>query len=206
VIEHYASVKTPNCRWDYPNYPDCEIRFTRPVPDEQIAFQPDWHDYAARAAWRKFQVTQLKLGQPAPDIVGNDVQGKPAKLSDDRGRVVVLTVGYSFGEGDAAVKKCIELRKKHGNAPLAMVSVVEERPDEPYYAYNNAAGAGITWKVIADPHGVLCAHWCQETFPEVYVIDAAGILRFHGISGPYSEDFTPLVEDLLKEAESTKKP
>ena len=204
VIERYAGVKGPRYRWDWSNYPRRDLRFIRPVPDDEPGNSPD---YAAQAAKLKFQVTQLKLGHPAPDIVGKDPQGKPAKLSDERGRVVVLTVTRDFlEENDAALEQCHELLQKHGHAPLAMVSVVEEQPDQPYSAYNKARGAGITWKVIADPDGVQCARWCQQTFPEVYVIDAEGVIRFHGMGGKYSEDFTPLVEKLLKKAESSKRP
>lgn len=199
VIEHYAGVKAPSYHWEPPNY---DLRFTRPVTDDGFNGS---QEYSAQAARRKFQVTQLKLGRPAPDIVGKDPQGKPARLSDERGRVVVLTVGAEFGENDVAIRRCRKLLEKNGNAPLAMVSVVEEKPDQPYSAYNKARSAGITWKVIADPGGVLCARWRQITSPEVYVIDAHGVLRFHGMCGEYSEDFTPLVEKLLKKAGSTKR-
>lgn len=202
VIEHYAGVKGPRYRWDWSNYPRRDLRFIRPVPDDEPGNSPD---YSAQAAKRKFQVTQLKLGHPAPDIVGKDTQGKPAKLSDDRGRVVVLTIGPDFRENNVALKRCHELLEKHGNARLSMVSVVEEEPNQPYSAYNKARGAGITWKVIADPDGIQCSRWCQITFPELYVIDAEGILRYHGMCGEYSEDFTPLVEELLKKVESGKR-
>lgn len=37
-----------------------------------------------------FEVRNLLPGQPAPDISGEDVDGKPMKLSDFRGRVVLL--------------------------------------------------------------------------------------------------------------------
>ncbi len=203
VIEHYAGVKAPPYRWEGPDY---TLWLTRPVADEENGIIARWFDYPARAAARKFQTTQLKLGHPAPDIVGKDPQGMPAKLSDYRGRVVVLTIGHDFDENEIAIKRCRELLAKHGHAPLSMVSVVEAQPDEPYSAYNKTQGAGITWKVIADPDGNLCFRWCQETSPEVYVIDADGLLRYHGTCGEYSEDFTPLVEELLKKAESTKRP
>jgi hypothetical protein len=33
---------------------------------------------------------KLAIGQPAPEIVGHDIDGKPLKLSDYRGKVVLL--------------------------------------------------------------------------------------------------------------------
>lgn len=37
-----------------------------------------------------FQIRHLQPGKPAPEIVGEDIDGKPMKLSDFRGRVVLL--------------------------------------------------------------------------------------------------------------------
>jgi hypothetical protein len=37
-----------------------------------------------------FELHDLAVGKPAPDVVGADVDGKPMKLSDFRGKVVVL--------------------------------------------------------------------------------------------------------------------
>jgi beta-lactamase regulating signal transducer with metallopeptidase domain/protocatechuate 3,4-dioxygenase beta subunit/peroxiredoxin len=193
VIEHYAGVKGPRYRWEGEN----RLRLTRPIGDDELGIVPRGVDYSSRAAARKFQVTQLKIGQPAPDLVGKDLQGNAANLSDYRGRVVVLTVG-DLHKNDPTTKQCHELFEKHLEAPLTLISVLEERSDQPYYAYNRALEAGITWKVITDPDGELQARWCQITFPEIYVIDAEGFLRFHGRGGEYGEDFTQLVEKLLK--------
>jgi hypothetical protein len=33
---------------------------------------------------------KLAIGQPAPEIVGHDIEGKPLRLSDYRGKVVLL--------------------------------------------------------------------------------------------------------------------
>jgi hypothetical protein len=45
---------------------------------------------AARAEAPKFEKTRLQIGMVAPDIEGVDLEGVPFKLSDYRGRVVVL--------------------------------------------------------------------------------------------------------------------
>jgi hypothetical protein len=37
-----------------------------------------------------FEIRNLSIGKPAPEIIGEDVDGKPMKLSDYRGKVVVL--------------------------------------------------------------------------------------------------------------------
>ena len=37
-----------------------------------------------------FEIRNLSIGKPAPEIIGEDIDGKPMKLSDYRGKVVVL--------------------------------------------------------------------------------------------------------------------
>jgi len=45
---------------------------------------------ADKAKTDLFELRNLSVGKPAPEIVGADVDGKPMKLSDFRGKVVVL--------------------------------------------------------------------------------------------------------------------
>jgi hypothetical protein len=37
-----------------------------------------------------FEIRHLSIGKPAPEIIGEDIDGKPMKLSDYKGKVVVL--------------------------------------------------------------------------------------------------------------------
>jgi hypothetical protein len=47
-------------------------------------------DKAARELVRIKNLPNLKIGKPAPEIVGEDIDGRPFKLADYRGKVVVL--------------------------------------------------------------------------------------------------------------------
>ena len=44
----------------------------------------------AKADAEIFELTKLAIGQPAPEIEGEDIDGSPMKLSDFKGKVVVL--------------------------------------------------------------------------------------------------------------------
>ena len=46
--------------------------------------------YGERAKAVLFELDALAIGKPVPDIVGEDLDGKPMKLSDYRGKVVLL--------------------------------------------------------------------------------------------------------------------
>jgi hypothetical protein len=45
---------------------------------------------ADRASGELFEIRNLSIGKPVPDIEGEDLDGKPFKLSDYRGKVVVI--------------------------------------------------------------------------------------------------------------------
>lgn len=49
------------------------------------------HSPAERATAALFEMRQLQNGQPAPEIEGTDLHGKPIRLSDFRGKVVLLS-------------------------------------------------------------------------------------------------------------------
>jgi hypothetical protein len=48
------------------------------------------------AAHTLFEFNHLKKGKPVPDIIGEDIQGRRMKLSDYRGKVVILQFGESW--------------------------------------------------------------------------------------------------------------
>jgi hypothetical protein len=57
-----------------------------PTPDGKARLG----DLAAAELTRLRNLPNLKVGKPAPDIEGEDLDGKPLRLSDYRGKVVVL--------------------------------------------------------------------------------------------------------------------
>jgi hypothetical protein len=45
---------------------------------------------AGLVAWSWFSTGKPRIDRPAPEIIGKDLDGKPMKLSDFRGKVVML--------------------------------------------------------------------------------------------------------------------
>ena len=77
-----------------------------------------------------FELRNLTIGKTAPDIVGDDLDGKPLKLSDYRGKVVVLDFegnGHSLGRDVYAYER--SLVKRLEGKPFALVGVNSD-PDE----------------------------------------------------------------------------
>jgi peroxiredoxin len=82
----------------------CDAYFQRLVHSNQIetarkAFQLGY-DHSQRPALKEFLANRLKrlelVGKPAPEIVGKDVDGKPFRLADTRGKVVLVQFWASW--------------------------------------------------------------------------------------------------------------
>ena len=71
---------------------------------------------------------ELAIGKLAPEIVGNDVDGKPLKLSDYRGKVIVLVFWASWcGPCMEQVPHEVALAKRLAGKPFTILGVNMDR-------------------------------------------------------------------------------
>jgi AhpC/TSA family len=115
----------------------------------------------------------LAIGKPAPEVAGEDIDGKPMKLSDFRGKVVVLSFQRRRDElsrQDAAF--LARLAGRLNGRSLAVVGLAPETP-------------------MGERLGV-------RRVPTTVVVDAEGLLRFQCGWSPLVGDF---VERLVEQAE-----
>jgi peroxiredoxin len=144
------------------------------------------------------ELRRLSAGRPAPEIEGMDLDGKPMKLSDFRGKVVVLEIA-GFGvqlarAPDQAASQRIESFRRLASTiegkPVALLGVVEAHREE-YQKAIRASGLPIRFwwdperegqpelagKVWSRRPGPIHAAWDAEG-PNIYVIDAKGVIRY----------------------------
>lgn len=67
-----------------------QVRKTKAYPEVTIPFGEGEIKLGDLAGRELFEMRHLQPGKPAPVIVGEDINGKPMKLSDFRGKVVLL--------------------------------------------------------------------------------------------------------------------
>jgi thiol-disulfide isomerase/thioredoxin len=132
----------------------------------------------------RFGLIRLGLGQVAPDIAGLDSDDRPFKLSDYRGKVVVLTfsgnwcgpcVGMYPGER--------ALVERYKDRPFAILSVNTDTEKE---TLRKSIKVGdITWRCWWDGSrdGPITSSWNVRSFPTVYLLDAAGVIRDKQLRG-----------------------
>jgi thiol-disulfide isomerase/thioredoxin len=154
------------------------------------------------ASGELFSRRNLQVGKTAPDIDGTDHEGNGLKLSDYRGKVVVLTFSGNWcgpcrGMYPQERKLVAELRDK----PFALVSV---DTDKDVATLRKSITAGeVTWRSWWDggTDGPITTRWGVVSFPSIFVLDSAGVIRFKDVRG---DDLDRAVATLLKERAAEK--
>jgi thiol-disulfide isomerase/thioredoxin len=167
-----------------------------------------WRPYASRAEAARATVG-LKIGQRFPDLAYRDPAGKPRKLSDELGRVVILHFWGSWCPPCQA--EMPDLQKLHGQlkaaANIRFVFLPVREPVARSRAWANSRGIAIP---IADGGSAsekegaflladgrkLGDRDVARVFPTTYVLDRHGLVLFahHGPVGDWAS-LAPLLKD-----------
>jgi thiol-disulfide isomerase/thioredoxin len=144
--------------------------------------QPHWqHGTMAKFAAVRLDALRLPLplvGKPAPEVVGADADGKKLKLSDYRGKVVLLAFwGHWCGPCRALYPYERSLVARLAGRPFALVGVNSDRDRQ---ALRDAlAKETLTWPSFYDGGnmGPIASQWGVYSWPTLYLIDARGVIR-----------------------------
>ena len=144
-----------------------------------------------------YEIENLSVGRMAPDIEGEDLDGVHFKLSDYRGKVVMLSFWGSWcGPCLAAVSHERELVKQYDGRPFVLIGVNSDEDKNTVIPI--VEKEMITWRSFwsgeKGPFGRLPRQWNVMSWPTVYLIDHTGSIRAKDL-----EDST--IERLVVEAE-----
>jgi peroxiredoxin len=159
-------------------------------------------DAAARA---RFEIEHLQVGKPAPDIVGEDVEGRPFRLSAFRGKVIVVVF---CGDWCGPCHKLYPLEKKWSHElsgrPFAIVGVNSD-PSATLRAAIEREKFPFRWFSDGSTHGPISSRWNIETWPTVYVLDRQGTFRMKKIGAGKPDEIKTFVDQLLTEPNQSAK-
>lgn len=143
----------------------------------------------------------LAVGKTAPDIESKDVKGQAFKLSDYRGQVVLLTFSGNWcGPCRAMYPHERALVERLKGKRFVALSVNTDR--EKKTLEESIRKGEITWRCWWDGsggEGPISKSWHIEGFPDIFVLDAKGVIRFRGLRG---EALDQAIDSLLKEQEA----
>lgn len=140
----------------------------------------------------------IAVGKEAPDFEVTDSAGKSFKLSDYRGKVVLIDFWASWcGPCKAEMPNVIAVHKKFGGDKFAIVGISGDREETAMNDYTKQAG--MPWRQVFDAgqdegHSVYQQYFVQS-IPSTFLIDDKGVIRHKGLRG---EELGKAVEELVK--------
>jgi thiol-disulfide isomerase/thioredoxin len=157
-----------------------------------------------------FELRNLAVGKVVPEVDGLDLDDKPMKLSEYRGKVVMLVFWATWcGPCMAMIPHERELAKRYAGRAFAVVGVNGAEQDEATVR-KAIKEKQITWRSFKDyllkERREISRLWSVSAWPTAFVLDHRGVIRLKFSGKP--EDTAPLdklIDDLVKEAEAEQK-
>lgn len=161
-------------------------------------------DEARAELARLDKLAHLKIGMAAPEITGEDLDGRVMRLSDHRGKVVVLTFWGSWcGPCMAMVPQERELVERMRGKPFALLGVDSEGAGGREKGREAARENRMSWPSWWDGEdGAIGAAYGIDHLPTIYVLDPRGVIRFCDVRG---ERLDRAVAELMKELDGDSK-
>ncbi|MBI2788980.1 MAG: thioredoxin family protein [Elusimicrobia bacterium] len=128
-----------------------------------------------------------ELGKPAPDFTLSDQSGKPVKLSDSKGKFVVLewfNEGCPFVQKHYGTRNMQGLQKKYGAKGVVWYTIVSSKEGKQGYLTPADASQRIkamsSKAILLDGKGEVGRLYGAKTTPHLFVVDKKGTLIYMG--------------------------
>jgi cytochrome c biogenesis protein CcmG/thiol:disulfide interchange protein DsbE len=116
------------------------------------------------------------VDQPVPELAGTTLDGMAVRLSDLRGRPLVVNFwGPSCIPCRDEFPLMLAKLAEHEADGLAIVGVLTDDPPETARAF--VADFGATWPTVVDPDRAIKSGWRVIARPTSFFVDRDGVLR-----------------------------
>ncbi len=147
------------------------------------------------------EIRYLSVGSLARNISGEDLEGRPLKLSDYRGKVVVLDFWADWcGFCRQMYPQEQDLVQRFKDRPFALLGINSDEDRESIC--RTVARRGLGWRSWWDSGpdgGRIRRDWHVDSYPTIFVLDHKHVIRFKGVRG---KELDEAVARLVKEAEA----
>lgn len=152
------------------------------------------------------ELRTLSIGRPARNIAGTDLDGRPMKLSDFRGKVVLLDFWANWcGHCRAMYPYERQLVERLKGRPFALVGInCDETLDG---AKRAVVRDKLTWRSWFDASvtdGRATTAWQVDAYPTMFLLDGKGIIRRKWQGRQDEAEIDAAIEQLLAELEGKK--
>jgi alkyl hydroperoxide reductase subunit AhpC len=149
-------------------------------------------ELARKAKPELYELRNVIVGKPAPEIDAETLDGNKIKLSSLRGKVVVI-VFWSHGYSELADHR--KLVEHEAGKPFALIGINCDK--DLTVAKSLVATNEMTWPNIWDGRsGPISKAWNNNSWTSVLVLDRKGVIRYRDAR---DSDLTKAVDALLSE-------
>ncbi|MCX6880158.1 MAG: TlpA disulfide reductase family protein [Verrucomicrobia bacterium] len=128
----------------------------------------------------------LTKGRIAPELLGADSGGRPLKLADYRGKVVVLLFWNSgMPEAGRVLEMVTAMEKKFAGKPFAVIGVNNDTTANLREMQKQAEL--VTFPNFSDPQNRLAHEYRVGSWPLAYVLDGTRKIHYAGQPGSFVE-------------------
>ncbi|HEX4946717.1 MAG TPA: redoxin domain-containing protein [Blastocatellia bacterium] len=127
------------------------------------------------------QPTKVPVGQPAPDFTLKDTSGKAHSLKAYRGQTVVIGfVGTKCPIANAYITRMNGIAADYKAKNVVFLGINSNVNEPLKLVKEHAAKAKYGFAILKDDGNVVADSYGASVTPEMYIIDAEGVLRYHG--------------------------
>ena len=168
--------------------------------EEMLATYVDDHEEMLTLAKRElFAIRKLAVGQSAPEISAEDLEGSEFKLSEYRGKLVLLCFWGDWCEDcQADYDHYRSLVQQLDGKPFVIVGVNSDPSRE--HALQLTKDENLSWRNFWNgsegKDGPISTDWCVNLWPTTYLIDKEGVIRRKNLQGAVLDK---AIEALMKE-------
>jgi thiol-disulfide isomerase/thioredoxin len=148
----------------------------------RLVDDPEPRRLADQAAALLFKDRHLKVGAVAPNLEATLLDGRSWRMTDQRGKVVVLQFSFTgCGPCAAMYPDLADLTEEYGDR-LEVLTLM--RDDTAELAQESVDSGKMTWSVSLDGKpGSITRRWSVDSFPTVYLIDRNGKISARNLRG-----------------------
>ena len=121
----------------------------------------------------------MQLNQPAPDFELSDLQGVLHKLSDYRGKIVIINFWSAECPHSERADRHLLSLLEGWNGEVFMLPIAANRNESVQLVAETAKTRRIP-RVLLDSEHVVADRYEAVTTPHVFLVDREGILRYRG--------------------------